>query len=152
MRLRALLDFVRRDVGGTMAIETAIVAPVLIILSAGGFEVSRMVARQGELQGAAAEAAAIVRAAAPDTQAKLDTIEDVIETSTDLADNRVTLSRVYRCGTDAAYVPDSASCANVNTVSSFIRIQMSDEYTPAWTHFGIGSGFSYNVDQTVQVS
>ena len=54
---------IRRNEDGSMAIETAFVAPILLVLALGGFEVSSMVARQTELQSAAAEAAAVVRAA-----------------------------------------------------------------------------------------
>ncbi|MCB2056947.1 MAG: pilus assembly protein, partial [Novosphingobium sp.] len=39
-----------------MLVETAIVAPVLVLMSMGAFQVSQVVARQTELQGAAAEA------------------------------------------------------------------------------------------------
>jgi len=152
MGLRSCLARIRRDTLGTMAIETAIVAPVLIVLSAGGFEASRMVARQGELQSAAAEAASIIRAAPPDTQAKIDTIEQVIEASTGLADDKVVLTRVFRCATAANFVASNTSCADPNTVSSYIRIAISDGYTPAWTHFGFGNDLQYNVERTVQIS
>ena len=63
-----------RDARGSMAIETAIVAPVLAMLSVGGFEVSAMVARQTELQSAASEAEGIALAASPDDAGKLATL------------------------------------------------------------------------------
>ena len=54
----SLFGRLRRDATGAMAIETAIVAPVLVLMAFGSFQVSSMVARQTELQSAAAEAAA----------------------------------------------------------------------------------------------
>lgn len=136
---------------GSMAIETAIAAPVLLVMSLGAFEGSRMVARQSELQSAAAEAAAIIMAKSPTTQAEIDTIEDVIEVSSGLADANVTLGLRYRCGTDVDYVDDDTTCG-ADDVSTFIRIQMSDVYVPKFTGFGLGDGFDYNVERMVQVS
>ncbi len=135
---------------GTMAIETAIAAPVLLVMSLGAFEGSRMVARQSELQSAAAEAAAIIMARSPTTQAEIDTIEDVVEASSGLADANVTFSLRYRCGTDADFVNDPTVCGAA--VATYIRIQMSDSYTPEFIGFAIGHGFNYNVDRTVQIS
>jgi hypothetical protein len=139
-----------RESRGTMAIETAIIAPVLLVMSLGAFEGSRMVARQSELQSAAAEAGAIIMAKSPTTQAEIDTIEDVIEASSGLPDAKVTLSLRYRCGTDADYVDDSTTCPD--EVSSFIRIQMNDTYVPQFSGFGLGDSFDYNIDRLVQVS
>ena len=48
-RLGALLARLRHDASGAAIVETAVVVPVLAILSLGGFEVSNIVARQSEL-------------------------------------------------------------------------------------------------------
>ena len=45
MMFRHLLGKLGRDQRGTMAIETALVAPVLLALSMGGYEASRIFAR-----------------------------------------------------------------------------------------------------------
>lgn len=140
------------DCAGAVMIEVAVVAPVLVMLSAGAFEASSMVARQSELQSALSEATQIVIAASPTTQAELNTIEDVVEASTGLADGKVTLSPIYRCGTTATMVTVDGSCVDPVTQSSYIRIQVSDTYTPLWTSFGFGSDVDYSIDQTVQVS
>ena len=144
------------DLRGTMAIETAIIAPVLIALSIGGFEVSSMVARQSELQSAAAEAVAIVMAATPETQTEVDQIEAVVEASADIAEEDVTFELKYRCGTadlltraelDALETP-----CEEELVSSFIVITMSASYTPVWTTYGLGQEIQYNVTRSVQMS
>lgn len=146
--IRAIVSLLR-DARGTMVIETAIVAPVLILLSAGTFEVSRIVARQTELQSAAAEAVSIVLASVPKTDTQKDQIETVIEQSTGLADDNVNLDWKYRCGTDD--LTDTV-CEDDTTQSTYIQITMSDSYTPVWTQFGFGSGLTYNVVRTVQIS
>lgn len=140
------------NLSGTMAIETAIVAPVLILLSLGAFDASRMVARQSELQSAASEATSIVLASPPESAAERDTIEQVIEASTGLAADKVTLTEVFRCGTDADFVNTADSCPSHDVTSTFIRLRITDTYTPQWTHFGIGSALNYDIQRTVQMS
>lgn len=153
---RAMTQLARllRDARGTMVIETAIVAPVLIVLSIGGFEVSAMVARQSELQSAAAEAVAIVMAATPDTQTEIDQIEAVVEDSSGIPEDDVDFVMKYRCGTTDSMTetaPAPSDCAE-ELVSTFIVITMVDSYDPVWAHFGFGEALTYNVERSVQIS
>ena len=152
-RARTALARLLRDHRGTMAVETAIVAPMLIALSIGGFEVSSMVARQSELQSAAAEAVAIVMAATPESQTEIDQIEAVVEGSSKIAEEDVEFLIRYRCGTaPPPLLSDPTACADEDTLSTFIIINMTTTYEPAWTSFGIGRAFDYNVERAVQVS
>ena len=150
--LRALAKPFRlaADERGSMAIETAFVAPVLLILALGGFEVSQMVARQTELQSAAAEAAAVVRAVAPETAAARTTVRDILATSTGVAKEKVTVSEVYRCGTATSYSTMQNGCGAIAEYK-FIKVDIRDSYAPVWTKWGVGSGFDYNVSRTVQI-
>ena len=152
-RALSLLARLLRDARGTMVIETAIVAPVLVVLSIGGFEVSAMVARQSELQSAAAEAVAIVMAASPTTQTEIDQIEAVVEDSSGIPEADVDFVMKYRCGTTAmTTTPPVAPACDVDTVSTFIVITMVDTHKPVWTQFGFGQPLSYNVERSVQIS
>jgi Flp pilus assembly protein TadG len=140
---------------GAVTIETAIVAPLLVLLALGGFDASEVVARQTELDSAAAEGAAIVRAKAPATAADRDAIRNVIKTSIDPNNTdpheTVTVSEIYRCGTAASYVT-SQSCGSGVKVSTYIKLEISDTYSPAWTNFGVGDDVHYTVNRIVQVS
>lgn len=149
--MRRALASLAGDRAGTMTIETALVAPVLVLMSLGAFEVSMMVARQSELQSAAADAAAIVMAAHPTTQEQIAAIRNVVRASAGLADNQVTITRVYRCGTAPNYVEASAACSPDDEVSTVLRITMTDTYAPAWTGFGVGEALDYRVVRTVQL-
>lgn len=139
-----------------MAIETAIVAPVLALLSVGAFQVSAMVARQNELQSAVAEAEAIALASPPDTAAERDTIRNIVGASvgpaTEHPDARVTVAEKFRCNSDVSYVATAGSCPTTAEVSSFVEITITDTYTPMWRELGIGEPFHFNVVRTVQVS
>lgn len=139
-----------RDERGAMLIETAIVSPVLIVLSLGAFQVSQIIARQSELQAAAAEASSIALAAPPETSEELSTLKSVIVDSTGLDAAKITVSEQFRCGTDTTYVSMSSDCVDTR-VSSYVRIQMTDTYTPAWTEWGMGQPLNFNVDRYVMV-
>ena len=156
-----------RDTRGTMAIETAFIVPILAVLSIGGFEASQMIARHGELQSAAAEASAIVQASPPENDEERAVVEDVIEVSTGLDDEKVTLEEIYRCGVEEDYTNSRLDCLGddatdgdsideggytTEEISTFIRIRVKDTYTPQWVHFGIGKTIEYDVQRTVQVA
>ena len=147
---RFLIPRLLRDTRGTMLIETAIVAPVLVLMSLGAFQVSTMVARQSELQSAAAEASAIALAATPDTDAKRATLKSIIMTSSGLPSNKVTVAAARRCGTNSTFT-NGNTCGTGQKVSTYVRINLTDTYTPAWTSFGLGSPINYNVTRYVML-
>lgn len=141
-----------RDERGTVVVETALVLPVLAMLVLGGFEVSRIVARNSELQSAASEAAAIVLANPPGDSAERAKIEAVVESSTGLAASKVTLTSKYRCNANDSLVTAVTSCANNDEISEYIEIRMVDSYTPIWKDFGVGRTINFDITRRVQVS
>lgn len=145
-----LSPFIRslHDRSGSMAIETAIVMPVLLLLSLGAFEASTMVARQSELQTAAAEAAAIAQASPPDTPEKRTTLQQIMMASTELPAEQVAITEAYRCNA-GDFVASYDTCTEGDRVASFVHIQLTDKYEPLWTSFGIGSALDYNVSRYV---
>ena len=151
LRIKGRLAGLGRDERGTMVIETAIVTPVLVLLSLGAFQVSSVVVRQSELDSAAAEGAAIAIASPPNTTAKLSTLQQVIVASTGLPSNQVAVTAAYRCNSATAYVTASTSCTS-GVISNFAKIYITDTYTPRWVHFGIGSPITYRVTRYVEYS
>ncbi len=152
MRPAPILRRLARDTRGAMLVETAIVAPVLILLSLGAFQVSTLVARQSELQSAAAEAEAIALASAPDTAEKITTLQQVVMASTGLTAQQVAISNTYRCNAASSFVASKTGCATDARVSTYLRLQIQDTYTPTWTQFGVGSPIQFNVVRFVLVS
>jgi Flp pilus assembly protein TadG len=132
-------------------IETALVAPMLVLMSIGSFEASQMFARESELQTAASEASSIALASKPDTQAKRNTLREIIKTSTGLSNSNVTVDAAYRCGTSTDYVTTDTGCGT-EKVSNFVRIHITDTYTPGWTHVGIGGAVTYRVTRYVMLN
>lgn len=149
---RRFLGRLRRDQRGTMVIETAIVAPVLVLLSLGSFEASRIVARQTEIQTAVAEAAQIAIAAKPDTAGERSTIKSILMASGNLTASEVTITNMYRCGATASTVAAASSCAGSDVITTYLNIAVTDTYTPLWNDFGVGGAINYNVTRQVIVA
>jgi Flp pilus assembly protein TadG len=149
---RLLRRVARRD-DGVAAIETALVAPILLCMALGGYEVSSMVVRQSELQSAAAEAMNIVQASPPSDAAARTAIRNVLKASTGITDNNdATVVEIYRCATDTAFVTDKDDCDTGEAVSTYIQVTLKDTYSPSWTQFGVGHDIDYDVVRTVQIS
>lgn len=144
--LRALL----RQTDGTALIETAILAPVLIIMSIGTFEASRMVARQSELQSSAEQATEIALAIVPDTVTELNQVKAKLMESSRLGEARIQLTFKYRCGEGTLQTVEP-SCSE-DSLATYIAMDISDEYQPVWTNWGLGRSFEYHLDRTVQIS
>ena len=135
---------------GTALIETAIIAPVLIMMSIGVFEASRMVARQSELQSTAEQATEITLATVPDTQGELDKVKAKLMASSGLGAARITLQFKYRCGTGSISTTKPA-CSD-DSLNTYISMAISDEYQPIWSEWGVSRSFEYHVNRTVQIS
>ncbi len=150
--LRTLIRSFCASTHGSVVIETAIVAPVLVILSLGTFDVSRMVARQHELQTGATDLEGIVLAVAKGAGTNVTTIRNALATSLNLPLSKVTVVKVYRCGKDAGTVALVSDCPDPNDTSVYVKVTLNDSYTPLWTKFGVGSQLNYNLIRTVQVS
>jgi Flp pilus assembly protein TadG len=153
--MTSALTRLRGDARGTITIEVAIVAPVLILLGLGSFDVSQMVSRQSDLQSAAAEAEAIVQASPPTDSAARDKVHDILKTSIDPDDTNPadteTVSEIYRCG-GGAYVTAKPTCATGDKLSTYIKVELTNTYTPSWTAFGVGEPIDYSVVRTIQIS
>lgn len=156
MRLRLpslprLLAAVMQSERGSVAIETAFVAPVLLALALGGIEAGYAIARQTELQSAAAEAAAIVLAKPPETATDRATIRNIVKTSADVQSWNVWVAEIYRCGTDANYVSSQDSCEENESVATYFYLFIWDRYTPVWAEYGLGDPFFFRVSRTIRI-
>lgn len=148
---RRALRHLRQDRHGTMAIETALVAPLLALMALGSFEVGMLVSRQQELQSSASEAEGIVLAAAGGTGAPSDKIKQVLQDSLGLSAEQVTLEQRFRCNATSTLTTDASTCDSDQPIYQYVRLTVTDTYTPIWTDFGVGSPITYHVERTIQV-
>lgn len=138
------------DHNGAMAVETALVAPFLVLLGIGGFQVGDMVSDQHNLEAAAAMGEQIALASKPDSQAKLDTMKGIIQSTTGVPASNITTAFKYRCGT-ATTTQTTTNCGT-DPAWMFVQITVSDTFTPLWAQLGIGSPISLQISRTVQIS
>lgn len=141
-----------RDRQGSVVIETAIIAPVLILLSVGAFQTSQIVARQHELQAGADQAAAMALAGWSDNDEELTAMSSVIQASLGLDGEQIAVERKFRCGVSTTFVETEAECAEEDIISTFLDIQFTDQYVPLWAKFGVSEPLDFSVQRTVQVS
>ena len=154
-RLRTLVARLR-DERGTMAIETALITPLLALMALGVFEVSTIISREQQLQSAANEASEIILAAAGGSGINSADLEAIIVTSLGLSPSEVTIDDRYRCGTATTLTTTmpypSTGCAASQQVYSYVQLTVQDTYTPMWTKFGVAAPINYTIIRTVQVS
>jgi hypothetical protein len=148
--MRDLLHL-RSDTHASVLIETAFALPLLVILMLGAFDVSRMVARQTELQEVAAEVAAASMAREPN-DATMIALARMAQISGGLSDDQVKLDRKVKCGISPELHDKDHACDKDVESSTFVMLTLSDTYEPAWTSFGIGEPVELSVDRSVQVS
>lgn len=152
MIMAGILQRLAKDRRASMAIETAIVAPVLIMMTLGVVEVGTVVARQHELQSVANESEIIILAAAQGAETDLATIKAIVRESVSLSASEVMVSRSYRCSADANTVTNIAECDEEEPISSYVVLDISEDYVPTWTFLGIGQPITFSVERRVQVS
>lgn len=147
------------DRRGSIAVETALILPVLATLTFGVFEAGSIFARQQVLQNAALEGETIALAINQGAEAELSEIADVIVDTAGLSSENVAVTRFYRCDVADTRVTTPNACAigvpvgsPLPLVSTYLEITLTDRYTPSWTQFGMGRPIDYNIKRTVQIS
>jgi Flp pilus assembly protein TadG len=141
----------QRDRRGSVIVETALITPVLLIMSIGAYDVSRMIARKTELQEVAAEVAAIAMA---QTNANRSTtsLKDIAVAAAGVPASAVTVTEYLKCGVNTALVAITAPCATTVESAQYVVITINASYTPYSTNFGVGSAVALNITRSVQVS
>lgn len=151
MMLRRLLARIARDQRGSTLIETAIVAPALLVMALGTYDAGQMIAQQHRLQSGAADTESIVLAVANGTATDISAIRTALANSLAINPSKITVEKVYRCNTQDA-LSTLASCGNGQRMSTYVRVTFIDTYTPSWSDFGIGGPINYRVQRLVLVS
>lgn len=115
---RLLYELVR-DSRGALLVETAIAAPILILLALGSYDVSRLVTRQIELQSGVADAESIVLAANAGAQTDTVQLATILADSLKLPGSNVSVSRLFRCDANSDLVASTENCSSGAVISSY---------------------------------
>lgn len=137
-----------KDRTGAMAVETAIIAPLMVLFSLGAYQVSTLVARQSELQSAMTVAESIALATDPDTSDELTTLRDIVAATTGLAANQIVVAAAYRCNS-GDYVVLESTCATGDNVARYVQVTLTDNYVPIWTEFGVGTTVALRLNRYI---
>lgn len=141
-----------RCAAGAVVIETAIAAPILALLALGTFDLSKIVARQMELQSCAHQAEELALASNWGANNDVNVIATILAESFDLRDDQIDVAKRYRCQADGPLIEDSAACGEDVQASAYVQITLRDTYQPLWTQFGIGSAHSFDLVRLVRLS
>jgi len=150
MILRNLSWRLGRDQRGSMALETAMITPLLASMALGAFDVSMMVSREQHLQSAANEASEIILAAAGGSGISSGDLDTILESSLNLQ-NKITIAQQFRCGTTTTTTTTLPTCASGQQLYRYVTVAVADSYVPLWTKFGVGHTINYNISRTVQI-
>jgi len=136
-----------------MVIETALVAPILALMALGAYDTVNIVSKQQDLQSAASEAMEIVLAAANGSGVSSDKLHDILVSSLDLDDDQVQITQLFRCDAATDTTTDPSTCTDTTKpIYQYVKLTISDSYTPLWTDFGVGHTINYHVERTVQTA
>jgi Flp pilus assembly protein TadG len=146
------LRHLARDKNGSMAIEMAFTAPFLILLALGSVDVSRMISRQNELQSGVAQAEQIALAANAGATTDTNALKTLLMQSLNLSSSNVSVVKQYRCNANTTLVAAATSCGTSDVISTYVKITLTDSYTPTWRRIVPFGTFNYNIVRTVQLS
>ncbi|MDF8331863.1 TadE/TadG family type IV pilus assembly protein [Novosphingobium cyanobacteriorum] len=150
--LTRLVGTLRAAREGAVVIEFALLAPMVVLMGLGAVDVSRIVARQAQLQAAVAEAGQIVLASTPDNDTKINAIKTVIANTTGIPTGSITIITVYRCGVDTTFVSLPGYCPVTGEIGKYLQVSVTDTYAPYWTALGVGKPFTMKIKRQIQLS
>lgn len=134
-----------------MIVETALITPLLLIMSIGAYDVSRLIARQTELQEVASEVAAIAMAQVA-ADRNLDQLQDIAVAAANVDDDKVSITEFVKCGTSTDLQAAGHECPEGEETSTMLVIDIDDTYVPYYSNFGVKHRVELNISRSVQVS
>lgn len=143
--MSTLLCFLRRE-DGVAAIEFCLVLPMLLLMTVGAYDVSRLIAARMDYQQALSEAAGLAMAQPP--QDTNDTLINAVAAAASVPATSVTVTRETRCNN----VPvTTAACPNPSDERSrFFSITVRGSFRPMWTHFAIKTTVPITINRTIR--
>lgn len=146
--LRKLAQIGRRD-DGVAAIEFCLTMPILLMMSAGAYDVSRLIAARIDYQQAVTEGAGLAIAQPP--QNDFNYLINAVAAAAKVPTSKVSVSRRLRCN-DVLMPVGSTGCASTADERAwYVNIGVQGSYVPFWTHFAVDGAIPINITRTVRV-
>lgn len=147
-RLASLRSIACRE-EGVAAIEFCLTLPLLLALTLGVYDVSRLIAARLDYQQAVTEAAGLAIAQPP--QNDLSYLVNAVAAAAKVPTSKVSVSRQLRC--NGVAMPTTAqTCASTSDERAwFVSISVEGRYVPFSTHFALDHVIDMRVARTVRV-
>ena len=148
-RLRTFIGSLAARQDGVAAIEFCLTLPIVLALTFGVYDVSRMISARIDFQQAVSEGAGLAIAQPP--QINVAPIVAAVAAAAKVPSSQVAVGVELRCN-DVAMPAGTQACANVaDERARFVSISVSGSYVPTWTHFALDRTIEMQVNRTVRV-
>jgi Flp pilus assembly protein TadG len=148
-RLRPFIGSLAARQDGVAAIEFCLTLPIMLALTFGVYDVSRMISARIDFQQAVSEGAGLAIAQPP--QITIAPIVAAVASAADVPASQVAVSVELRCN-DVAMPTGSVTCASPDDERArFVNIAVSGTFVPTWTHFAVDRAIDMRVSRTVRV-
>jgi len=133
---------------GVAAIEFCIAMPVLLMMTLGVHDVSRMIAARVDYQQAVTETVGLALARPPQDGESLDYLRNAAAAAAGVPANDVSVVRQVRCNN---VVTQNSACPQQDQFALYVSVTINGGFTPTWTHFGVDRPVSMTVSRTLRI-
>ena len=148
-RLRSLVSSLGARQDGVAAIEFCLTLPIMLALTFGVYDVSRMIAARIDFQQAVTEGAGLAIAQPP--QINTGSIVTAVAAAAKVPANQVTVSVQLRCN-DVVKPAGTQACASPNEERArYVNISVRGSFVPTWTHFAVNRTVNMRVTRSIRV-
>lgn len=148
-RLRAFIESLAGRQDGVAAIEFCLTLPLMLALTFGVYDVSRMISARIDFQQAVSEGAGLAIAQPP--QITTVPIRAAVASAAKVPASQVSVTVELRCN-DVAMPADTLTCADPDDERArFVSISVRGSFVPTWTHFALDRTINMRVARTVRV-
>lgn len=149
IRLRAFADSLAGRQDGVAAIEFCLTLPIMLALTFGVYDVSRMISARLDFQQAVTEGAGLAIAQPP--QITTAPIAAAVASAAKVPLSQVAVSVRLRCN-DVEMAVGTLTCASPDDERArFVNISVRGAFVPTWTHFALDRTINMRVARTVRV-
>lgn len=149
IRLRAFADSLAGRQDGVAAIEFCLTLPIMLALTFGVYDVSRMISARLDFQQAVTEGAGLAIAQPP--QITTAPIAAAVASAAKVPLSQVAVSVRLRCN-DVEMAVGTLTCASPDDERArFVNISVRGSFVPTWTHFALDRTINMRVARTVRV-
>lgn len=148
IRARYDLRGLRRCDRGVAALEFCLTLPILMALTFGAYDVSRLVEQRIDYQQALAEAGGLA-IAQPALSINYDYMKSVIAEAADVPTTAVSVTRELQC--DGVVVTTLICPESGDQRAIFVTMSVSGIFEPSWRHFSVDRDVPVRVTRVIRV-